>query len=579
MAIAAGLLALCALVVVIGLLSLSRVHESVMEEIARNRSARVATYGLMQAMIDAETGQRGYLLTGDVRFLEPYEAGQRAAANHIARLQESIRDEPAFARSLTRAEGLANDAFAAMTETIRRHDARGLSDNEFRQELTRSKEIMDTLRLEFSELLGAFERRIDRIRAKERATSNALYWIGGLLAIFTMLAVALTIVALRSERKSWTAAFKALSEANEAAEKARTQATASDLAKTRFLAVASHDMRQPLHALTLYISALERRVESDEARGIIHKMERATNSMVTMFSTLLDLARIQAGVIHPEISDFPLQDVFDRIVAEHPSGKVEAAPTSIVLRSDPSLVERALRNLVSNAVRHGGGAARLSAVIAGARADIAVVDDGPGISEEDQKRIFDEFVRLEGRGAEGLGLGLAIVQRIADILDMPISVVSSTGHGARFNLRAHLAGAGAARTPRPESPAAHMAGATVLVVDDDALAREAVAGAMADLGAVVRSAGNEREAENALGDGFSPQLLVMDLRIDGELAGVDIALRLRARFDPPPRVIVVTGDTGPETLALLRASGFAWLIKPVSPQDLSTAAAEQMQAA
>ncbi len=353
----------------------------------------------------------------------------------------------------------------------------------------------------------------------------------------------------------------------------------ADLAKTRFLAVASHDMRQPLHALTLYLSALERRVENEETRSIIYKMERATNSMVTMFSTLLDLARIQAGVITPEIARFPLQDIFDRIVAEHPGGQVEAGPTSIVLLSDASLIERALRNLVSNAVKHGGGAAQLSAAIVGNRAEIAVSDNGPGISEEDQARIFDEFVRLDSRSGEGLGLGLAIVKRIAELLDSPVHIVSSPGHGARFVLRAHLAGAGATRTPRLVNPVAHMSGAAVLVIDDDALAREAVAGAMADLGAVVRSAGNEAEAEAVLADGFIPRLLVMDLRIDGELAGVAIAHRLQGKFDSSMRVIVVTGDTGPETLSLLRTSGYRWLIKPVSPQDLSAVAAEQLRAA
>jgi signal transduction histidine kinase len=578
MALAAGLLALCAVVVIVGLFSLSRIHESVMSEIGRNRVARIATYGLVQATIDAETGQRGYLLTHDASFLEPFASGRAAVPEYIAQLRETLEQEPGYLADLNRAELRLVAVFEGMSATIRERDAGVLSTNELRREMVESKASMDALRGELSVLLRALERRIDRVRQEERRTTDALYWIGGLLALFTMAAVGLTVLALRSERKSWSAAFKALSEANEAAEVARAQATASDLAKTRFLAVASHDMRQPLHALTLYLSALERRVETDEARGIIHKMERATNSMVTMFSTLLDLARIQAGVINPEIEEFPLQDIFDRIVAEHPGAKVEATATSIVLRSDPSLVERALRNLVSNAVKHGGGAARLSAVIAGDRAAIAVIDNGPGISEEDQKRIFDEFVRLEGR-AEGLGLGLAIVKRIADLLDIPIELASSPGHGARFTLRAQLAGAGAARTPRPENPPAHLAGATVLVVDDDALAREAVAGALLDLGAVVRAAANERGAEEEIADGFVPKLLVMDLRIDGELAGVEIALRLRAKFDPPPQVIVVTGDTGPETLALLRTSGFKWLIKPVSPQDLSAAAAEQMRAA
>lgn len=551
-----------------------------MQEIAANRGVRVATYAVLQASIDAETGQRGYLLTGDRLFLEPYREGREQTARSIAQLRLTLHGDPNFTERLARMDSLSTEAFSAMAETLRRRDANQLSQTQLRADLSRSKVIMDSLRAEFALTLRAFERRIDAVRQRERATTDALYWIGGFLALLTALALGLTMLALRSERRSWHDAFLALSDAKSAAEEARARATASDLSKTRFLAVASHDMRQPLHALTLYLSALERRVEGEEARGIITKMGRATDSMVTMFATLLDLARIQAGVFTPEIVEFPLQDVLDRIAAEHPNGRVEAAPTSITINTDPVLLERILRNLVTNAVKHGGGSARISAVIAGDAAEIAVIDNGPGISKADQERIFDEFVRLDGRaGAEGLGLGLTIVKRLCDLLKIPLHVVSEPGRGARFILRAPLVGAGATRTPRPETPAAHLSNAPVLVVDDDPHAREAVSGAMRDLGADVRSGGNEAEATAILDEGFAPRLLVMDLRIDGELVGVDIARRLQTRFDPPPQVIVITGDTGPETLALLRASGFVWLIKPVSPQDLSEAAAAQLRAA
>ncbi len=580
MAVAGILLGLSAFVVIIGLVSLSRARDEVMAEIATNRSTRIATYAMMQASLDAETGQRGYLLTGDREFLAPFEEGRAEAERNFALLRRTTADEQDFVEALTRAETLANRAFDAMAETVRKRNEHTLSAGQLHDELTRSKAIMDELRDEFTQLLAALERRIDRVRGRERRTTDALYRIGGALALLTLLAVALTMWALRSERKSWRAAFNALSEANAAAHEAREHAIESDLAKTRFLAVASHDMRQPLHALTLYLSALERRVEGEEARGILTKMERATNSMVSMFATLLDLARIQAGVVRAEVTDFPLQDVFDRILAEYPDGRVEAAPTSIALRTDPVLIERALSNLVSNALKHGGGSARVGAAIVGDRADISVADNGPGISEADQTRIFDEFVRLEGRSAaEGLGLGLAIVKRIADILEAPVQVVSAPGRGARFVMSAPLAGASASRTPRAETPNANLSGERVLVVDDDALAREAVSGVLRDLGAIVQAGANEAEAERILNAGFTPRLLVMDLRIDGALEGVDVGRRLRARFNPPPAMIIVTGDTGPETLTLLRTSGFQWLIKPVSPQNLSAVVAAQLRAA
>lgn len=417
---------------------------------------------------------------------------------------------------------------------------------------------------------------VDEARAREAAANAALYRLGAVLAILTLLSVGLTFFALRAERRGWRAAFDALSKANAAAEDARARAAASDAAKTRFLAVASHDMRQPLHALTLYLSALERRVESIEARGIIEKMEHATQSMVSMFATLLDLARIQAGVVNPEIETFAIQDVFDRIVAENPGREVTAEATTLSLRSDPVLIERVLRNLVSNALRHGDGATRMFAVAAGdGHVDLVVSDNGPGIPAEDQERIFEEFVRLDrNAGSEGLGLGLSIVKRIAGLLNATIRVDSAPGQGARFVLRVRRGECAETRARDVSGDLETLNGARVLVIDDDPLAREAMAGALRDLGADVRTGTDEQEAQTALADGFAPALIVMDLRIHGELQGVEIARRLLKRLQTPVRVIVVTGDTGAETLAMLRASGFDWLVKPVDFAQLRAAAAQ-----
>jgi signal transduction histidine kinase/CheY-like chemotaxis protein len=436
---------------------------------------------------------------------------------------------------------------------------------------------MDALRAEVAALLRAVEQKVDQARALERRNTDTLYLIGGLLAVLTLLAVALTVWALRWERKSWRAAYAALSEANEAAENAHQRAHASDLAKTRFLAVASHDMRQPLHALTLYLSALERRVEGAEARDIIKKMDRATQSMVGMFSTLLDLARIQAGVVKAEPTNVRLQDVIDRIVAEHPDSVVEAAPTMLAAHTDPLLLERLLRNLVSNAIKHGGGHTRINVVETDGEVEVSVADDGPGIKPEDHERIFEEFARGERR-ADGLGLGLAIVSRIADMLDTTIRLVSAPGEGACFIVRMPAAEIEDAQA-LPAEDTRTLEGASILVVDDDTLAREAVAGMLSDFGADVRAAEDEATAASAIDEGFAPRLLVMDLRIGGELAGVDIAQRLRDRVAPAPNIIIVTGDTGPEAMSQLQAAGFQWLIKPVHPPELSRAAAAQLSAA
>lgn len=580
MAVTASLLAVFAALFVVGFVLLNRAQEQLIQQSNVNRDARIAAYGLIQASIDAETGQRGYLLTGDSIFLAPYQAGKARAAAELARLHRVVDVDPDLARELAQTEAATNAAFAAIDHTLTLHARHALGQSQLRDELLRSKATMDDARFRADSLLRHVERIIDNIRVRNAAGRLGIYVLGGLLGALTILAVALSFWALRLERRGWRAALAALQDAKAAAELARAKAAASDLAKTRFLAAASHDMRQPLHALTLYLSALARRVDTPEAKDIVAKMDRAANSLVGMFGSLLDLARIQADVVAPEIEDFPLQEVIERVVAEHPGAHViaPALPTSLSVQTDPVLLERVLRNLVSNAMRHGGGSAAITVTPVAGRARIAVSDRGPGIAKADQQRIFDEFTRLDTRGgAQGLGLGLAIVKRIAEMLDLKLDVHSTPGEGATFSVHVPIALAALQTTGLAEEP--QLDAAKIIVMDDDGLALEAVAGVLQDIGAEVRTCESETAIEDALADGWRPDLLVMDLRIAGDLCGVDIAKRVRARLTPPPRVIIITGDTAADTLAFLRASGFVWLIKPVDRAGLTTTVAQELRKA
>jgi signal transduction histidine kinase/ActR/RegA family two-component response regulator len=559
---AIALVALLVLALVLVLGAGERLYREAGEQRIETRNARNAAIAFANAEADAVGAQRSYLIGGGRSALEAFGVAKQETLDRLDDLRQHNQGQDDSLAIVTRISDLTARLFDNLDAGIATSSGRARGNAAL-------SEITQAIDSETEALHASIVRRADISRAHEEAERARINSLAGALALFSLITSALAILALRRERLQWQLA-------TEAAEEARARAHASDLAKTRFLAVASHDMRQPLHALTLYLSALERRVEGDEARDIITKMDRATQSMVGMFSTLLDLARIQAGVVKPEFESVCVQHVIDRIVAEHPGSLVEAPPTSLAIRSDAILLERMLRNLVSNALKHGGGKARIETTARRDTVEIAVIDNGPGIAPEDQERIFDEFVRLEGR-AEGLGLGLAIVKRIAQLLETPIDLISAPGQGARFVLHTERAAA----TPETQSKAdtlASLNGAAILVVDDDALAREAVGRALSDLGADVRTASNEADAKEALQAGFAPRLLVMDLRIDGELAGVAIANRLREALAPAPHVIVVTGDTGPETLELLRASGYPWLIKPVSPDDLSEAAMAQLAA-
>lgn len=384
----------------------------------------------------------------------------------------------------------------------------------------------------------------------------------------TVVTALLGFVALRRWQYQWRIA-------DTAAVQARESARAADIAKSRFLAVASHDMRQPLHALTLYLGALGRRIQGDEARDILGKMERAVQSMSGMFAALVDLARMQAGVIAPDICETALDDIVERAAAAHPGMSIPALLPAVNVRTDPVLLGQILSHLMANAVQHGGGAARITAQQSGERVEIVIADDGPGIPEEDQGRIFEEFERLD-KHSGGLGLGLTIVRHLARLLDISLKLDSAPGQGARFILGVPLAGPAAIENMPGPANADDARGVQVLVLDDDDLARGAMVSALLDLGADVRGFANEHDFNGALSDGATPRLLIMDLRIDGDLSGLRIANEAVARSASPPRVIVVTGDTEASTLGELKQSGYAVLIKPVTGEALRQAALHEL---
>lgn len=513
------------------------------------RAIRDETLALTQAMAAAESG-RADILAGATDWT-PRRRAQFEAHASVSRLRATASGDPEL---LGHVQTISEIVEADLS-----------SDDDALLSATPSRDGPHTASIVLPQaidvLILAVNTRNDAARRAENRVRERLDNISIALGFLSLIASALAIFALRRERRQWRIA-------NALAEGARARAAASDLAKTRFLAAASHDMRQPLHALTLYLSALSRRVKEGEARGILENAERAAQSLVSMFGVLLDLARIEANVIRPEIEDVPIQSVFDRIIAEHPGADVAAESSPLVVRSDPTLLERIVRNLVSNALKHGGDRVRLAAKASGADVFISVSDNGPGIAIGDQQRIFDEFVRLEGGSAsEGLGLGLSIVQRLADLLDHRVELRSALGEGATFIVRAKRA-AGDPPTLNAVLETPSLAGKSAIVLDDDPLARSAMVGAIIDLGATVRACANEADLYNALSQ-TRPDFVILDLRLNDTIVGIDIAERLSAKLGGGAQILIVTGDTAADTLSKLRASGHRWLIKPVDPRDLA----------
>lgn len=355
---------------------------------------------------------------------------------------------------------------------------------------------------------------------------------------------------------------------------------AANQAKSRFLAAASHDLRQPMHALGLFIAQLRDRIHEPETLAIVGKVETAVTALQELLDALLDISRLDAGVVSPAPVDFRLQPLFTRLEAafapqaEGKGMRLRAVPTRLAVVSDPVLLERILLNFLTNAVRYTGqGAILLGCRRRGGRVRIEVWDTGVGIAPEHREAIFQEFYQVhnpERDRAKGLGLGLAIAARLARLLGSRIELQSRPGQGSVFSIElpavaAYAEAETAGVLPLVES----LRGARVMVIDDDGLVREAMASALAKWRIQVSTAGNGDEAVALLNSAAGePDAILCDYRLPNGETGVDVIARLRATAGRPIPVALITGDTAPERLREAKLAGHALLHKPVRPAKL-----------
>lgn len=360
----------------------------------------------------------------------------------------------------------------------------------------------------------------------------------------------------------------------------------SNLEKSRFLASASHDLRQPVHAVNLFLGLLTNEPLTRHGRYLMDNISSAIGAMGQLFDALLNLSRLDAGVIEPRLQVFPLNPMLDQLRAEY---EPQAASRGIRLRirssratvcSDPVLLERILRNLISNALMHSRG----SRVLVGCRAQgerlrIDVCDNGRGIPVTEQERIFWEFHQLdnpERDRSKGLGLGLAIVRRTARLLNHPLDLQSEPGRGTVFSFTVPRSGDPAPNTPsQPEqalSTGDHdiLRGKLVLLVDDDAQNLNGLTMLFESWGCEVLAAADGAALFAAvLPQPQRPAFIVSDYRLRDHETGIHVIERLREEYnDPDLPALLVSGDTDPARLAEAAAHGIALLHKPVQVQAL-----------
>jgi signal transduction histidine kinase len=364
----------------------------------------------------------------------------------------------------------------------------------------------------------------------------------------------------------------------------------ANLAKSRFLAAASHDLRQPLHALNLFLD--QRRSETDQVERSRQdaQIDKAVAAMNELFNSLLDISKLDAGVLAPSISEFPVDHLLKRIettfvaTARENGLRLRVVSSRAWVRSDFILLERILLNLVSNAVRYTErGGVVIGCRHRNGRLRIDVCDSGIGIPEDQRRNIFGEFYQLDSGEKDrrgGLGLGLAIVDRLCGLLDHPFELTSSVGRGSRFSVLVPSAPAVTAQAPLdlPRALVDSEHGKLVMVIDDNELVRDGTRGLLKSWGCLVVTAESEDSAMAKLADHVRrPDLIISDYHLAQGKAGFELIDRLRRACGAQIPAFLISGDTAPERLREASDSGYYLLHKPVLPITLRSVVSQLLK--
>lgn len=355
------------------------------------------------------------------------------------------------------------------------------------------------------------------------------------------------------------------------------------VAKSRFLAAASHDLRQPMHALNLYLGTLASAGLPEAKRAVLAKARQCAQTMDEMFRSLLDISRLDASVTRVNMQSLALAEILERIATEfepqaHAKGlRLRVAPCSAWVCSDPALLDRILRNLVTNAVRY----TERGSILVGCRhlsdsVRVEVHDTGPGIAPDQQRAVFEEFYQIANRNrdaAQGIGLGLPIVQRLALLLGTNVELISQPNRGSTFRMLLPIVPAAEGPKQQEMRPVEEvdLTGRLILVVDDELSIRDAAGALLESWGCVVILAGSGSEAKKLLIESAEvPDALICDYRLhDGE-TGSEVLTMLREEFNVDIPALLITGETAiPESDTMM--SDMLVMHKPLQDHALRSA--------
>lgn len=359
------------------------------------------------------------------------------------------------------------------------------------------------------------------------------------------------------------------------AEQARTRAESASRSKSLFFAAANHDLRQPLHSLGLFATALRNGNVDEAGRRMIDQILQCTESLEQLFDNLLDISKLDAGQIEIKKEIIAINLVFDRLrstfsgPAEDKGLKLVVRRSRAMLMTDPTLLFRVLSNLIANAIRYTErGGVIVACRKRGGKVSVEVWDSGIGIPAEQHERIFEEFYQLNNPSRDrtrGLGLGLATVRRIVQLLEHPLHLRSNAGRGSRFSIEVPLADPNkihsAAATIEQKIPNL-IGGKLIVVIDDEESVRLGMQSLLESWGCKCITAMDADEALQSIST-RAPDFIIADLRLRGDLNGIDVIRDLRAKLGNGIPAVLISGDTAAEQLRKVSAAGLTMMHKPL----------------
>ena len=573
------------------------------ELVARSFEVILTLYSLRGALHDAERGQRGYLLTGQRAYLRPYESAVREVPRFLARVAHLTEHDPEQRAALPSLTHLVNEKMNEVHQTLTVYRSAGLHAAERIVITNVGLNVMRSVNSLIDAMIGRENEmlalQLDKETAADRTEQEFALASTLLAAVLMMIGGTIVITNFRRERQlqreimhraeDATRANRQLEERNrelagavDLARSAREEAQRAERAKGRFLATASHDLRQPLQAVSLLNGVMRRRATDPDLTAALTQQAEAVGTIGRLINALLDISKLESGSIKPEPRDFAVATLLTGMarefqdVAASKGLHIRVETEELVAYSDPALIEQLLRNLTSNAIKYTlTGGVCLRAAATPPWIHIEVIDSGVGIPADQIPLLGEEFYQVgvpSNSTREGYGLGMSIVRRLVKLLQIKLEIRSEVGRGSTFALRLpqgiDRAVASGPSAVVPVARETHSAGGMqILLVEDDPDVRNATRMLLKTEGYSVITAANSDEALRRARECARLDLLVTDFHLGADVTGTQIITRLRTAYDTSLKAILITGDTSSAIKELAQDPHLRVLSKPVRAED------------